>query len=226
MSLFSAKPPTGRTQQLPGIPTHHEVLDGPLQGPWPSGTERLYLAMGCFWGAERMFWSMPGVISTAVGYMGGSVSHPTYREVCSARTGHTETAQIVYDPAQISPEELLKVFWENHDPTTRNRQGNDVGPQYRSAIFWTTPAQQAAARATSEAFQQVLTEHGHGAISTQMESADVVGDFYYAEAEHQQYLHKHPGGYCNHGPNGLTCPVGIVRQDDLPSQESVLDAQD
>lgn len=173
-----------------------------------------------------MFWSMPGVISTAVGYMGGTVRHPTYREVCSARSGHTETAQIVYDPEQVSPEELLKVFWENHDPTTPNRQGNDVGPQYRSAIFWTTPAQEAAARSTSEAFQQVLTEHGHGAISTQIESADVVGDFYYAEAEHQQYLYKHPGGYCNHGPNGLTCPVGIVRQDTLPSQESVLDSHE
>ncbi|MGB5952783.1 MAG: peptide-methionine (S)-S-oxide reductase MsrA [Ornithinimicrobium sp.] len=226
MSFFSAKTPNGRDQQLPGVPRHHEVLDAPLQGPWPAGAERLFVAMGCFWGAERMYWSLPGVISTAVGYMGGSVPNPTYREVCSATTGHTESAQIVYDPAVISAEQLLKVFWENHDPTTLNRQGNDRGPQYRSAIFWTNPEQEAAAKATSEAFQQVLTEHGHGAITTQMAPAEAVGQFYYAEAEHQQYLHKHPGGYCNHGPNGLTCPVGIVRQDELPSQASVLDAQE
>lgn len=226
VSIFSAKTPAGRDQQLPGIPTEHEVLHAPLQGPWPQDSQRLYVAMGCFWGAERMYWSLPGVISTAVGYMGGTVPNPTYREVCTASTGHTEAAQIVYDPATISPEQLLKVFWENHDPTTRNRQGNDVGPQYRSAIFWTTGEQEEAARTTSEAFQQVLTDHGHGTISTQMTSAESVGDFYYAEAEHQQYLHKHPGGYCNHGPNGLTCPVGVLRQDELPSQQSVLDSQE
>ncbi len=205
-----------------GIPTHHEILPGPLQGPWPGGSEVLYVAMGCFWGAERMYWSVPGVLSTAVGYMGGTVSHPTYREVCTGRSGHTEAAQIVYDPTVVSPQELLKIFWENHDPTTANRQGNDVGTQYRSAIFWTTTAQEDAAQLTRDAFQEVLTQHHHGAISTQLASADSAGEFYYAEAEHQQYLHKHPGGYCNHGPNGLTCPVGIVRQDERPSQQSVV----
>ncbi len=179
--------------------------------------------MGCFWGAERMYWSAPGVLSTAVGYMGGTTLNPTYREVCTGRSGHAEAAQIVYDPSVVSPEHLLKIFWENHDPTTANRQGNDLGTQYRSAIFWTTGAQERAAHTTREAFQEVLTEHGYGAITTQIEPADSVGEFYYAEAEHQQYLHKHPGGYCNHGPNGLTCPVGIIRQDELPSQASILD---
>lgn len=222
MGFFTPTPPTGRDTALVGIPTHHEILPGPLQGPWPGGSEVLYVAMGCFWGAERMYWSVPGVLSTAVGYMGGTVSHPTYREVCTGRSGHTEAAQIVYDPTVVSPQELLKIFWENHDPTTANRQGNDVGTQYRSAIFWTTTAQEDAAQLTRDAFQEVLTQHHHGAISTQLASADSAGEFYYAEAEHQQYLHKHPGGYCNHGPNGLTCPVGIVRQDERPSQQSVV----
>lgn len=197
-----------------------------MQGPWPPDSDVLYVAMGCFWGAERMYWSVPGVVSTAVGYMGGSTPNPTYREVCTGRTGHTEAAQIVYDPKVVRPEELLKIFWENHDPTTKNRQGNDVGTQYRSAIFWTTADQADAAAATSSAFQSVLTDHGHGAITTQRAAAKDVGDFYYAEDEHQQYLHKHPGGYCNHGPNGLTCPVGIVRQDEAPSQQSILDPED
>lgn len=222
MGFFTATPPTGRASALPDIPTHHEVLPGPLQGPWPQGSQVLYVAMGCFWGAERMFWSMPGVLSTAVGYMGGTVPNPTYREVCTGRTGHTEAAQIVYNPTVVSPQELLKTFWENHDPTTANRQGNDVGTQYRSAIYWTTAAQEEAALLTRDAFQVVLTQHQHGAISTELAAADSVGVFYYAETEHQQYLHKHPGGYCNHGPNGLTCPVGIVRQDELPSQQSIL----
>lgn len=223
MGFFSTTPPSGRDSALPGIPQHHEVLPGPLQGPWAPGSEVLFLAMGCFWGAERMYWSAPGVLSTAVGYMGGTTLNPTYREVCTGRSGHAEAAQIVYDPSVVSPEHLLKIFWENHDPTTANRQGNDLGTQYRSAIFWTTGAQERAAHTTREAFQEVLTEHGYGAITTQIEPADSVGEFYYAEAEHQQYLHKHPGGYCNHGPNGLTCPVGIIRQDELPSQASILD---
>lgn len=181
----------------------------------------LYVAMGCFWGAERMYWSLPGVISTAVGYMGGQAPNPTYGQVCTGRTGHTESAQIVYDPKVISAAELLKVFWENHDPTTRNRQGNDIGTQYRSAIYWTTPAQAEAARATRTAFQEVLTAHGHGAITTELASVETAGQFFYAEVEHQQYLHKHPRGYCNHGPNGLTCPIGVLRQDELPAQRDI-----
>ncbi len=221
VSLFRSTPPAGRDTALPTIPSTHEVLDAPLQGPWDEGSEVLYLAMGCFWGTERMFWNLPGVISTAVGYMGGSTPNPSYRDVCTGTSGHTESAQVVYDPAVITPEQLFKVFWENHDPTTKNRQGNDKGTQYRSAIYWTTPIQEKAARATSEAFQQVLTEHGHGAISTEMLPAESAGAFFYAEAEHQQYLHKHPGGYCNHGPTGLTCPVGIVRQDELPAQRDI-----
>ncbi|UNX55614.1 peptide-methionine (S)-S-oxide reductase MsrA [Georgenia sp. TF02-10] len=204
------------------VPTRHEVLGTPLQGPWPDGSEVMYVAMGCFWGAERIFWRLPGVISTAAGYVGGYTPHPTYEEVCTGRTGHTEAVQVVYDPAQTNPELLLKAFWENHDPTTANRQGNDVGTQYRSAIYWTTPGQEAAARATKEAFQQVLTEHGHGAITTELRPYAEAGAFYYAEAYHQQYLHKNPGGYCNHGPNGMTCPVGLVRQDQLPAQQDIV----
>jgi peptide-methionine (S)-S-oxide reductase len=209
----------GRSTPGYAVPATHEVLGTPLQGPWPAGSEVLYVAMGCFWGAERIFWRQPGVVSTAAGYLGGFTPYPTYEEVCTGLTGHTEAVQVVYDPAKTSPELLLKAFWENHDPTTANRQGNDVGTQYRSGIYWTNPGQEAAARATRDAFQQVLTEHGHGAISTEL--LPFPGEFYYAEDYHQQYLHKNPGGYCNHGPNGLTCPVGLVRQDQLPAQVDV-----
>ncbi len=206
-----------REQALPGRPTRpftvpetHEVLGTPLAGPWPEGTQVIYVAMGCFWGAERIFWQLPGVVTTAVGYMGGFTRNPTYEETCTSRTGHTETVLVAYDPEVTSPELLLKAFWENHDPTTPNRQGNDIGTQYRSAIYWTTPQQEAAVRATSEAFQRELTEHGLGAITTEMRPASEAGEFYYAEDYHQQYLHKNPGGYCNHGPNGLTCQVGAL----------------
>jgi len=219
VSFFSAKPVRGSAAAP--VPSRHEVLDAPLRGPWGEHAEVLYVAMGCFWGAERLYWSLPGVISTAVGYMGGQTADPTYRDVCTGRTGHTETAQVVYDPRVVTPAELLKVFWENHDPTTRNRQGNDIGTQYRSAIYWTTPEQEEAAQATQAAFQGVLTDHGHGAITTEMASAQAAGEFFYAEAEHQQYLHKHPRGYCNHGPHGLTCPIGLVRQDELPAQRDI-----
>jgi peptide-methionine (S)-S-oxide reductase len=177
--------------------------------------------MGCFWGAERIFWRQPGVVSTAVGYMGGFTPNPTYEEVCSGRTGHTEAVLVAYVPSKTDAEHLLKAFWENHDPTQRNRQGNDVGTQYRSAIYVTTPGQEAAAEATRDAFAQVLHANRHGAPTTEIATA---GPFYYAEDYHQQYLHKNPGGYCNHGPNGMTCPVGIVRQDQLPSQASVVAA--
>ena len=208
----------GREQPTFTVPSTHEVLGSPLQGPWPAGTEAIYLAMGCFWGAERIMWQLPGVVSTAVGYMGGFTANPTYEETCTGRTGHTETVQVAYDPAVISPEQILKAFWENHDPTTANRQGNDVGTQYRSAIYWTTPGQQAAAAATTAAFQEELTRHGHGRITTEERPADEAGRFWYAEGYHQQYLHKNPTGYCNHGPNGLTCPVGVAS---LPAQTEV-----
>ncbi|QDB80642.1 peptide-methionine (S)-S-oxide reductase MsrA [Georgenia wutianyii] len=211
-------------EALPGRPTpftvpdRHEVLGTPLRGPWPEGTEVLYVAMGCFWGAERIFWRLDGVVSTAAGYLGGFTPNPTYEEVCTGRTGHTEAVLVAYDPARTDPERLLKAFWENHDPTTPNRQGNDVGTQYRSAIYWTTPGQQRAAEATQEAFGRVLADAGHGPITTELAPA---GTFYYAEDYHQQYLHKNPGGYCNHGPNGYTCPVGLLRQDQVPAQVDV-----
>jgi peptide-methionine (S)-S-oxide reductase len=212
----------GRAQPLPGIPTHHEVLGTSMHGPWPDGTELLYVAMGCFWGAERIFWQLPGVVTTAAGYMGGSTPNPTYQEACTGLTGHAEAVLVAYDRSRTTPELLLKAFWENHDPTTANRQGNDVGTQYRSAVYWTTPEQEAAARATRDAFEQVLTSAGHGRVVTELRSAQDAGPFYYAEDYHQQYLHKNPGGYCNHGPNGYTCPVGLLRQDEVPAQADVL----
>lgn len=230
MDMFGFSRPTmvtpdealpGRSQPMPGVPERNIVLNSPLQGPWP-GTEVMYVAMGCFWGSERIFWRQPGVVSTAVGYMGGYTPNPTYEETCTGRTGHTETVQVVYDPAQTSPELLLKQFWEQHDPTTENRQGNDVGTQYRSAIFWTTDEQRAAAESTRQVFQKALHDNGFGDISTQLSPAAEVGPFYYAEDYHQQYLHKHPGGYCNHGFKGVSCPVGILRQDQLPSQTDIL----
>ncbi|SOC53879.1 peptide-methionine (S)-S-oxide reductase MsrA [Ornithinimicrobium cerasi] len=212
----------GRAHPLPGIPTHHTVLGTSMHGPWPEGTEVLHVAMGCFWGAERIFWQLPGVVTTAAGYMGGSTPNPTYQETCTGRTGHTEAVLVAYDPRRTTPELLLKAFWENHDPTTPDRQGNDRGTQYRSAIYWTTPGQEAAARATRDAFEKVLTAAGHGRIVTELRPAAEAGPFYYAEDYHQQYLHKNPGGYCNHGPNGYTCPVGLVRQDEVPAQADVL----
>ena len=211
----------GRSTPLPDIPDRHVVLGTSMHGPWPTGTEVLYIAMGCFWGAERIFWTRPGVITTAVGYMGGYTPNATYDEVCSGRTGHAEAVLIAYDASLTSPELLLKEFWENHDPTQGFRQGNDRGSQYRSAIYWTTPGQEAAALATREAFQVVLKGNGFGDITTEIRSAEDADAFYYAEGYHQQYLYKNPGGYCNHGPNGMTCPVGIVKQDQLPAQQDV-----
>ncbi|WP_448071273.1 peptide-methionine (S)-S-oxide reductase MsrA [Georgenia yuyongxinii] len=219
----------GRSAPAFAVPTTHEVLGTPLAGPWPAGTQVMFVAMGCFWGTERIFWRLPGVVSTAAGYLGGYTPYPTYEEVCTGRTGHTEAVQVVYDPTKTSPELLLKAFWENHDPTTPNRQGNDVGTQYRSGIYVATAEQERAAQATKAAFQQVLTAHGHGTISTEIrpfaDSADGpgAGPFYYAEDYHQQYLHKNPNGYCNHGPNGMTCPVGLVpAQDQAPAQQAVM----
>ncbi len=203
----SSPPLPGRETQIPNIPTTHAVLGTPLQGPWPDGTLVMYVGMGCFWGAERIFWQSPGVVTTAAGYMGGSTPNPTYEEVCTGRTGHTEAVLVAYDKHETSAEELLKAFWENHDPTTANRQGNDVGTQYRSAIYWTTERQSEAAHATRDAFQQVLRENGHGEISTELRPASEAGPFYFAEDYHQQYLHKNPMGYCNHGPNGCSLPA-------------------
>lgn len=211
----------GRGTPLPDVPDRHVVLGTSMHGPWPAGTEVLYVAMGCFWGAERIFWKLPGVVTTAVGYQGGYTPNPTYQEVCSGRTGHAEAVLIAYDGSLTSAELLLKAFWENHDPTQGFRQGNDRGTQYRSAIYWTTPDQAAAARTTSEAFQVVLKGNGFGDITTELRSAEEAGPFYYAEGYHQQYLHKNPGGYCNHGPNGMTCPVGLLRQDQVPAQTDV-----
>ena len=190
----------GRDEVMP-VADEHVVLGTPLRGPWPEGHEVLYVAMGCFWGAERIFWQIDGVYSTAVGYMGGWTRNPTYEETCTARTGHTEAVQVVYDPSVVDLDDLLKAFWENHDPTTPNRQGNDVGTQYRSAIYATTDEQLAAAQASAQRYQQALDEAGFGSISTEIVAAEDAGDgvFYFAEDYHQGYLHKNPMGYCNHG---------------------------
>jgi len=201
-------------QALPGRDTpirvadRHAVLGTPLQGPWPTGYQVAVFGMGCFWGAERIFWRLPGVYSTAVGYAGGVTPNPTYEEVCSGGTGHTEAVQVVYDPAKISYPALLKAFWENHDPTQGMRQGNDIGTQYRSAIYPTTAEQAAAAESSRAAFAPVVAGAGLGEITTEIAPA---GPFFYAEDHHQQYLSdaKNPGGYCNHGPNGLSCPIGV-----------------
>ena len=199
----------GRDTAMP-LPARHTVFDTPLRGPWPVGSEVAVFGMGCFWGAEKMFWKLPGVVSTSVGYAGGITPNPTYEEVCSGYTGHAEVVEVVYDPAKISYQDLLKVFWENHDPTQGMRQGNDVGTQYRSAIYTTTEDQLAQALESRDAFAPVVRAAGRGDITTQIEP---LGEYFYAEDYHQQYLssQKNPYGYCNHGPNGMTCPVGVAR---------------
>jgi peptide-methionine (S)-S-oxide reductase len=200
-------------EALPGrpdpisVPARHAVLDAPLAPPYPDGYEIADFGLGCFWGAERKFWQTPGVHTTAVGYQGGYTPNPTYEEVCTGRTGHAEVVRVVYDPARISYEELLKVFWEAHDPTQGMRQGNDVGTQYRSAIYYHTPAQRKSAEASRDAYQKVLTEAGYGAITTELAEA---GPFYFAEDYHQQYLFKVPDGYCGLGGTGVSCPVGLT----------------
>jgi peptide-methionine (S)-S-oxide reductase len=199
----------GRPLAMP-VADKHAVLGTPLQGPWPAGFEVAVFGMGCFWGAERIFWRLPGVHSTSVGYAGGFTANPTYEETCSGATGHAEVVQVVYDPSKITYEDLLKAFWENHDPTQGMRQGNDVGTQYRSAIYPTTDEQARLATASVEAFQPVVTAAGRGDITTEIKPLTA---YYYAEDYHQQYLAptKNPGGYCNHGPNGMTCPVGVAK---------------
>src|ERR687896_1981155 len=191
-------------------PPRHEVLGGPLAPPYPDGSAVAEFALGCFWGAERAFWQSPGVLSTAVGYAGGYTPNPTYEEVCSGLTGHAEVVRVVYDPAQVSYEQLLRVFWEAHDPTQGMRQGNDVGTQYRSAVFYRTDDERAAALASRETYQKVLTESGYGEITTEIIPAR---DFFFAEDYHQQYLHKVPDGYCGLGGTGLACPVGVAPAD-------------
>jgi peptide-methionine (S)-S-oxide reductase len=196
----------GRDTAMP-VPDRHTVLGNPLTPPFPEGLEQAVFGMGCFWGAERLFWETDGVWTTAVGYAGGYTPNPTYQEVCSGSTGHTEAVLVVYDPARVSYDDLLKVFWEGHDPTQGMRQGNDAGTQYRSAIYTTNSEQQAAAERSRAMYQERLNGSGYGEISTEIAEA---GPFYYAEDYHQQYLDKNPGGYCGIGGTGVSCPVGVA----------------
>ena len=195
----------GRDEAMP-VPAAHEVLGNPIAPPFPAGLEQAVIGLGCFWGAERIFWNAPGVYTTAVGYAGGFTPNPTYEEVCSGRTGHTEAVLVVFDPKQTSYEEILRLFWEGHDPTQGMRQGNDRGTQYRSAIYTADESQRAVAEATRERFQAGLAKAGYGEITTEIAEA---GPFYYAEPYHQQYLAKNPNGYCGLGGTGVACPVGL-----------------
>ena len=198
----------GRDTPMPA-PARHFVLDAPLRGPFPEDTEQAIFGLGCFWGAEHVFWqTQPGVFTTAVGYAAGMTPNPTYEEVCSARTGHNEVVLVVYRPAQISYEDLLARFWESHDPTQGMGQGNDIGTQYRSGIYTTSDAQQAAAEASRDRYQEALTSAGRGEITTEILPSP---EFYYAEDYHQQYLAKNPRGYCGLGGTGVTCPIGAGR---------------
>jgi peptide-methionine (S)-S-oxide reductase len=196
----------GRDQQMP-VAAAHTVLGNPLGPPFPAGLETAILALGCFWGAERAFWTLPGVYTTAVGYSGGFTANPTYQEVCSGSTGHAEAVLVVFDPAQLSYEQLLRHFWESHDPTQGMRQGNDVGTQYRSAIFYTSEEQRELAERSKAAYAEQLKAAGYGDITTEVAPA---GPFYYAEDYHQQYLDKVPGGYCGLAGTGVSCPIGLM----------------
>ena len=199
----------GRSETMP-VPAQHFVNGAPLQAPFPQGSQLAMFGMGCFWGAERKFWQTPGVISTAVGYTAGFTPNPSYREVCSGMTGHNEVVQVVFDPAQVTYEMLLRVFWENHNPTHGMRQGNDVGTQYRSGIYVFDAAQRVAAEVSRDRYQASLSEARHGNITTEILDAPA---FYYAEDYHQQYLAKNPGGYCGIGGTGVSCPVGVGAAD-------------
>ena len=194
----------GRPEPMP-VPARHAVLDAPLVPPFPAGTREAMFGMGCFWGAERRFWQIPGVVSTAVGYAAGYTPNPTYREVCSGLTGHNEVVRVIYDPARVSYEDLLKAFWESHDPTQGMQQGADVGTQYRSGIYVHDAAQRQAAEASRAAYDQALRAARKGTVTTEIRDAP---PFYYAEADHQQYLHKNPLGYCGLGGTGVSCPTG------------------
>jgi peptide-methionine (S)-S-oxide reductase len=215
MSLFSrsTNDALDASQALRGHPDavvltdNHAVLGTPMQGPFPEGLEQIVFGMGCYWGAERMLWQVPGVYTTAVGYAGGFTPNPTYRETCTGRTGHTEAVLVVFDPTQVSVEDLLRVFWEGHDPTQKNRQGNDVGTQYRSGIYTTTPEQLATAQASRAMYQEALTAAHKGQIETEI--VPLTTFYYEGDAVHQQYLHKNPAGYCGLGGTGVSCPVGV-----------------
>jgi len=215
LSIFNLKPrktlmpsPSealpGRSEEMP-VPAQHFVLKTPLKPPFPAGLEEAVFGLGCFWGAERKFWQVAGVYSTSVGYAAGHTPNPTYEEVCSGQTGHNEVVRVIFDPHVVSFDALLKVFWENHDPTQGMRQGNDVGTQYRSGIYVTSPAQHAAANMSRQTYGALLQRAGHGPITTEILDAPA---FYYAEAYHQQYLAKNPGGYCGLGGTGVSCPIG------------------
>jgi peptide-methionine (S)-S-oxide reductase len=195
----------GRDQPI-AVPERHAVLGNPLTPPWPEGFQQIVVGMGCFWGAERVFWQADGVWTTAVGYAGGFTPNPSYEEVCSARTGHTEAVLVVFDPSVTSYDEMLRLFWENHDPTQGMRQGNDVGTQYRSAIYVGSDAEREAAERSREVFAERLGAAGYGDITTEIAP---LGDFYYAEDYHQQYLAKNPNGYCGLGGTGVSCPIGL-----------------
>jgi peptide-methionine (S)-S-oxide reductase len=196
----------GRAERMP-VPPAHDVLHTSLEPPFPEGTQRALFALGCFWGAERKFWQVPGVYTTAVGYAAGITPNPTYREVCSGMTGHAEVVLVVFDPKRVSYDDLLKVFWENHDPTQGMRQGNDAGTQYRSGIYYYDEAQRVAAQRTRDEYQRALSASGYGTITTEILPAP---EFYYAEDYHQQYLAKNPGGYCGLGGTGVSCPTGLT----------------
>ncbi len=213
--FFSRKPKTivtpaealpGRTAAIPTAQTHF-VNGNPLKGPYPANSEQVIFALGCYWGAERKFWQVPGVWVTAVGNAGGTTPNPTYEEVCSGMTGHAESVLVMFDPAKVSLDMLLKTFWEAHDPTQGMRQGNDMGTQYRSAIYWTKPEQEAVVRASLASYQKALDAKGYGKITTELAPA---GPFYFAEDYHQQYLAKNPNGYCGLGGTGVSCPIGLT----------------
>jgi peptide-methionine (S)-S-oxide reductase len=220
MSMFSRRDKTqiptaeealpGRAERPFAVPDRHFVLGTPLEPPFPAGFQQAAFGMGCFWGEERHFWQTEGVYTTAVGYAGGSTPNPTYEEVCSGRTGHTEVVFVVFDPSKTTYDDMLRVFWENHDPTQGMRQGNDIGTQYRSAIYAYGPEQLEAAERSREMFQAQLTKSGYGEITTEIVAAP---PFFYAEDYHQQYLAKNPGGYCGIGGTGVSCPIGLARAD-------------
>ncbi len=195
----------GRSEPVP-VPDRHFVLGTPLEPPFPEGIETAVFGMGCFWGAERMFWEADGVYTTAVGYAGGYTDNPSYEEVCSGSTGHAEVVLVALDPAKTSYEQMLQIFWEGHDPTQGMRQGNDAGTQYRSAVYWSSDEQRDQAEASRAMYQERLGEAGHGEITTELAQA---GPFYYAEDYHQQYLAKNPNGYCGLGGTGVSCPIGV-----------------
>jgi peptide-methionine (S)-S-oxide reductase len=215
--LFARKPSmvdaatalAGRAAEMP-VPERHEVLQTPLRPPFPDGVQTAVFGMGCFWGAERIFWQADGVYTTAVGYAGGFTPNPTYEEVCSGQTGHTEVVLVAFDTARTSFQEMLRLFWEGHDPTQGMRQGNDVGSQYRSAIYVRDETQRAAAESSRDVYQQMLTAAGHGEITTEIAQIDETHPMYYAEDYHQQYLAKNPGAYCGAGGTGVACPVGLM----------------